>query len=173
MQMYFTLQGTQVYLGATALAVFPMQSGDFTALFDEFKIIGVKTAIFSGFNSHSLSPTNNMPLMFLLNDYDDVNSLTSSGQALEYQNCRTLQLGKGDSVNGITHYIKPKVQIQTYRTALTTGYSAKSNMWIDNEQSDVPHYGQKIWHETLNAQNVDYGRVEFIWTYRILCRSVK
>jgi hypothetical protein len=162
MQMYFTLGGTQVYLGATPLPLFSMNSGDFTALFDEYQIVGVKLTIFSGFNGHSLSPTNNMPLMLVINDYDDLNSMASASVALEYQNCRTIQMGKENTARGISHYIKPKVQIQTYRTLTSTGYSGKSKQWIDNEQSDVPHYGVKIWLATMNAQNIDFGRCEFV-----------
>jgi len=173
MQMYFTLQGTQIYLGATAVSTLNMPYADFTSLFDEYKICSVKMQILTGFNTSTLSATPNFPVCFIINDYDDVNSLTSTAQALEYQNCRTVSLGKDVHAGGIVHTMKPKVQIQTYRTALTTGYSAKSDQWIDNDQSDVPHYGVKLWLDPLYGAGTDFGRVEFIWTYRILCRSVR
>lgn len=173
LQAYFTLAGTQVYLGANPLALSAMAAADFTALFDEYKIIGVRCQIFAGFNSSQLSAAPNLPVLFMIADYDDVNSLVSSASALEYQNCKVVTLGRDSSMSGVQWYCKPKVQIQTYRTAVTTGYSPKPNQWIDNEQTDVPHYGMKFWIDPMANTAYDFGRVEFIWTYRILCRNVR
>lgn len=173
MQMYFTLQGTAVYFGGTPLSTLNMPYADFTSLFDEYKIVSVKTQIFAGFNTSTLNANPNLPVCFIIPDYDDVNALTSTANALEYQSARPVTLGRDTLLGGITHTVKPKVQIQTYRTALTTGYSAKAGQWIDCDQSDVPHYGLKLWLDPLYGGGTDFGRVEFVWTYRILCRSVR
>lgn len=173
LQAYFTLGGTQVYLGGTPLTLSAMNASEFTSLFDEYKIIGVKLQIFAGFNSSSLTAAPNLPCCFMVVDHDDVNAIASSSAALEYQNCKVVTLGRDSMPGGIQLYCKPKVQIQTYRTAITTGYTPKGNQWIDNEQTDVPHYGMKLWLDPLANTAYDFGRVELIWTYRILCRNVK
>lgn len=171
LQAYFTLAGTQFFLGATTSVLAAMGSGDFTALFDEYRIDWVNCQILYGDNSSSLGGTIQFPALHVTNDYNDVDASTIAKQ-LETQNCKSVILGRDSNAKGLNFFIKPKAQVQTYRTAITTGYAPKGNMWISTAQNNVPHYGMKWVYESLLQNNTAIGVCKFIFTYGISCRDV-
>ena len=173
LQFNFALNGVTGYISAVPLATAAMVSADFTNLFDEYKITGIKMNLFTGFDTTTLSAAPNLPVLHIVKDYDDVTALVSVAAAMQYQNCRSISMGASPPPGGVSVFLRPKVQIQTYRTALTTGYSPKAGQWIDNEQVDVPHYGLKMWVDTMVGSNSALGSVVFVFTYYIKCRCVK
>jgi len=169
----FTLGGINQSISGTPLTLSPLTSGDFTALFDEYQIRSVKLQMFTGFDTSTLSASPNLPVFYLIKDYTDSNALSGLAEALQYENVQVVQGGATPPNNGLKWFIRPKVELQTYRTALTTGYSSKANQWISCDQSDVPHYGLKIWVDPMYAGGNDLGRVLFVYTYTIVCRSTR
>jgi len=133
-------------------------SGEFTALFDRYKIDRCVTTfqlvnnpnssvkLNDATNIHNTS--NFYPKMWYIHDYDD--AVAEAIVVLKERvgvKCRILQPNKTIKIT-----TKPAVSIQTYRTALTAGYGPKWNQWIDCAQTDVPHYGLKVAFD-CNAQD--------------------
>lgn len=54
----------------------------------------------------------------------------------------------------VTVFIRPKVLVQMYKTALSTGYGPKRSPAIDTSDLNVPHYGLKY---AIRYPNMDSG----------------
>ena len=134
---------------------------DFTSLYDKFKITGVQVIVSMIANPNALlsAPTvattningagqfvnqqNFYPRLWYVNDYDDAAS-TSINALRERQGVKYKVLKPNAPVK---IFVKPTVLVQTYKTAVTTGYasvegSAGKRMWLDVASGiSVPHYG--------------------------------
>lgn len=84
------------------------------------------------------SGTNWYPTCWSIVDYDD--SASSNIEEMKQRIGVKRQVMKPDKI--IKFVVRPKVQVQVYKTALTTGYAPKS-MFIDMSTRDVSHYGLK------------------------------
>lgn len=121
---------------------------EFTVLFDRYKIdyVVCKFQLITNPdaaylpNSVIANSNNFYPKLWWYVDPDDANPLTLA-QIKERQNvkCRVMRPNQVISVR-----VKPAVLLQTYRTALTTGYAPKYNTFIDCGTVDVPHYALKF-----------------------------
>lgn len=130
-----------------------IQSADFTALFDSYRILKV-TYTFQLINvpesylyanssntSANVNGTNWYPKLWYVTDYDGGSTETlNSIRERQGVKCRILQ---PNSVVKIT--FMPKCRILTYKTTdaagdITEGYGTKS-IKIDMNDTDVPHYG--------------------------------
>jgi len=115
---------------------------DFTALFDQYRILKVKYYVDYFANSSSHASTSggvvnaqDIPRFYIVSDQDDNNALTTVQAALQYQSVKKYNCAKP-----FTHTFDPRVLVQTYRTLTTTGYApAEKPIWIDFAQTDVPH----------------------------------
>lgn len=90
-------------------------------------------------NSGSLVNASNFyPTVWSIADYDDNASMNISEmkERIGVKN-RILMPNKK-----MKFVVTPKVLVQTYRTALTTGYAPRS-LFIDMTNQDIPHYGLK------------------------------
>lgn len=111
---------------------------EFSNLFDEFMILGVKIKFIPSVTGADANPTSSivtMPNLFTCIDYDSAQTPTLS-EILQYPN---VKITKASSIH--SRYFKPHVAYLTYKTALTSGYGSKTNVWVDFENPDVPHYG--------------------------------
>lgn len=54
----------------------------------------------------------------------------------------------------VSIFIKPKVLVQMYKTALSTGYGPRRSPAIDTNDANVPHYGLKY---AIRYPNLDAG----------------
>jgi len=121
---------------------------EFTVLFDRYRIDCVicKFQLITNPdasylpNSTVANSNNFYPKLWWYVDPDDANPLTLS-QIKERQNvkCRVMRPNSVISVR-----VRPAVLLQTYRTALTTGYAPKYKTFIDCGTPDVPHYALKF-----------------------------
>lgn len=84
------------------------------------------------------SGTNWYPTCWSIADYDD--STTTNIEEMKQRIGVKRQVMKPDKI--MKFVVRPKVQVQVYKTALTTGYAPKS-MYIDMSTRDVQHYGLK------------------------------
>lgn len=123
--------------------------GEFTVLFDRYCINRV-TLTFQLVNNPDagtamnlttpLNSLNYYPKIWYVYDSDDANPLTLSQiKERESVKCRILRPNAVVKIN-----VRPAVLLQTYRTALTTGYAPKWGQYIDCGQPEVPHYGLKF-----------------------------
>lgn len=158
-----------------ALSQLPNVS-DFTTLFDQYKLTGVKMTLTPACSEGILSPLTGtaQPLGFsrvhTVIDYDDSAAPTSEDQLLEYGSHKSTAPFQIHS-----RYIKPKILQEVYRSSLTTAYSPKSNQYLDTSYTDVPHLGMKLW---ISAPNTNAGTAQSI-TYKVYqtmyftCKNVR
>jgi len=135
---------------------------EFTTLFDQYKILKVvfKLQLINNpdaaypINTNASSATANsvnwFPKFWYIRDYDSGSSETISSMK-ERQGAKffILRPNKEYSVA-----LKPLVQVQTYKTSVSTGYAPK-RLWLDIADATVPHYGLKTVMDTLGVDPVD------------------
>jgi hypothetical protein len=149
---------------------------EFTSLFDQYRITKVEcffhlqsnpnSDLF--INSNTLANQSNFyPKLWVVYDDDDANSVTLS-QIKERANVKCWIMEPNKMKKFV---IKPKVLIQTYGTALTTGYEPKASCWCDMANFGVKHYGLKavLDCETVVPSTAFYVRVDY--RYHFECKT--
>lgn len=120
-------------------------SSEFTALYDQYQIKGVKVEIIPKFTqmdgltgSSPGVPASSMQLPNIASvlDYDGIGTFNTMDVLCEYQN---LKMTRGNRVH--KRYFKPAVQSAVYQGLASTGYNPKKNVWLDCNNASVPHYG--------------------------------
>lgn len=136
---------------------------DFTNLYDQFMISHAQIHVtlitnpnaaypINGTSSSAvINPTNWYPKLWYVYDSDDATSLSldviRERQGVKY---RSLQPNKTLVIN-----VKPRMLVQTYRTATSTGYAPK-RMFLDVATGqNVPHYGLKFVIDTMGLNPQD------------------
>lgn len=89
-------------------------------------------------NSATTAAANWYPTVWSINDYDD-NAPENISEMKERIGVKNRILYPNKKMKFV---VRPKVLVQTYRTALTTGYAPKS-LFVDMATQDIPHYGLK------------------------------
>lgn len=131
-------------------------ASEFTALFDQYKIMKVKLD-FIPFGDNVNLPISTMsganalvspggPLITAI-DYDDSNVPTAASDLLQYQASRVVPVPKRLKMT-----LRPKFAIEVYRSTVATGYGARSG-WLDCANPDIPHYGVKYYMNAPSALN--------------------
>lgn len=149
---------------------------EFTALFDEYKILNAKIKMmFTNNNSSVNSPSTALPEFLAITDQDDSTPPADIYAVMQYQKIQIKQLGQANDPLKRTVYPKPLVQ--TYRTSVTTGYSTPpAPIWIDVNQADVPHYGCKMVFNNINNQtavDTKLGKIDIYCTQRFVMKTVR
>lgn len=120
---------------------------EFTALFDMYRINGVKVRFMPRANSSEAGTNQGLVKFFTVVDYDDVSVPTSISQLLQYENVKITNTARDH-----TRYFKPKIAAQVFQNAVGTGYAPRSG-WIDCDNPTVEHYGLKWALQQLPAGN--------------------
>lgn len=143
---------------------------EFTALFDEYRINGIRFEIVPLFTSDDLNPASTfltLPNMHTVIDYDDSTTPADLNEMLQYPN-RRMTRGNVKHVR----YWKPKIASTVWNAGVASGYGA-TRMWIDCSNPGVSHYGLK-WATDGNfgtgSQSITYKT--YITMY-IACRGVR
>lgn len=118
---------------------------DFTDLFDRYKITGVKLKFLYQNNMSGIPGTGAtapLPRITYAFDGDDQaapsNRLTVAVKG--YAKERVLNGNRNFSV-----FLRPRIDKLVYQAGLTSAYSSERVCWLDAANSNVPHYGMKIW----------------------------
>jgi hypothetical protein len=162
-------------------------ASEFDVLYDRFMITAVVVKIrivnnpdnTMALNNSGVNPltgtrwvsTNWYPRLFYCKDYDD-NSAETLAQLRERAKTKMVVL-KPNMYHKIV--IRPAALVQTYYTALGSGYAPKWKQWIDMAQKDLPHYGLK-YNIDCSGQNPDDNqpfKVEFEKQYFFKCKDVR
>lgn len=144
---------------------------DFTSLFDSYKITHAQFKFTPHFNVGQvpLGPQNTqVARIATVIDQDDDSAPTGYQQLLQYSSLEESMLDRERIRN-----FKPRVSMQAYRTATTTGYNTPDDaVWIDAAQTDVPHYCGKglIMDTTASADNP--RTLTILCTIWITCKGV-
>lgn len=151
-----TTTGGLVVAYTFALTDLP-NSGEYTALYDQYKITGIKLAIIWRSSNLSMIETNNtqgvgMPYMYYVVDRDDA-TVTSISDMREFSKAKRFEFDTGKRVCNI--FFKPNTLVETYLSAVTTGYQVQFDRWIDMSQPALPFWGFKAAIQVpLNAPSV-------------------
>lgn len=143
-----------------------------TTVIVKFQLISNPDANYFPGNNTTANADNWYPKLWYYPDYDDNTAPTSLDEVKQNARAKHFVLKPNRE---FTVKVKPAVNIQTYRTETTTGYSPKWNQWIDIAQVNVPHYGLKYWIDlngitALSAQQMNV-RVERL--YYFVCKDVR
>lgn len=132
---------------------------EFTQLFDQYMILKVVVKIQMITNPDGFSYTNSVtgptqnnffPKIWYIRDYDGGASETLS--TIKERTGVSYIIPKPNKVYSIV--LKPLPLVQTYLTALSTGYAPK-RLWIDIAAPTVPHYGLKTVIDCLGMDPAD------------------
>lgn len=115
---------------------------EFGALYDQFRMDWVTIWAYPSQNSaEAAAAAVYIPTLFSYVDKDDATAPASLDEVLERGNKMSHYMDKGQKVASF----RPHVDVEVYKSALTTGYASKAGLWIDN--FDIPHFGWKAWLE--------------------------
>jgi len=126
------------FAAAYALNSIPNHA-EFTALYDQYKITGVKVKYLPRGNSSDVNSGNQLSSLFTVIDTDDSQVPTSIDQLTQYQSVKMCR-----SSQSLTRYWKPKFNLAAVNTILG-GTVGKMNTtgWIDVTDDTVQHFGMK------------------------------
>lgn len=152
-------------------------AGDFTALFDRYKIVGVKlNFMYQSTSSDGSAPVSNvMPVINVAFDGDDSTLPTSQVEVQQKGYCKTHMLNPNLPFKT---YWTPRVDKVIYQEGVSPAYSTERACWIDCNNSTVPHYGMKAWvtswpYDLTIAGNRQpaWGELSIQPTYYIACKD--
>jgi len=111
---------------------------EFTALFDQYRIVRVETTFMPTITS--LSALGSFTNSYLLTaiDYDDANAYSSLNDAIQVATASITPLTKS-----VTRGFAPRVALAAYSGAFTSYAQAPPGQWIDCASPGVQHYGLK------------------------------
>jgi len=126
------------------------QFSNFAAVFDQYMIEAVEIWInpYGGATVAGYNPGGTPVRWFSVTDYDDANNLSTTAQAMQYQNCMSSSCQQG-------HYrrLKPHMAVATYGGGVFTQFKNVSASWIDCASTTAEHYGIKIIVDPTGSNN--------------------
>lgn len=111
---------------------------DFTALFDQYKLLKVVYTFRPNQNASLTANATRIVSIRCAEDPDGGGTLT--WEQLGEQRHKDIYLNR---VRSVVMY-KPSVQQEIYRGPATTAYAPKNKQWLDMALTDIPHYSMKI-----------------------------
>lgn len=118
---------------------------EFTGLYDQYCIKGVKVTLIPRFTELSLGAAQIGNVWSVL-DYDDNATPATVSQLLQYQNLKRTQMNKIHS-----RYLKPAISQATFAPAGVVAYTVAKNKWIDVTYDTTTHFGVKLWFDGIPA----------------------
>lgn len=147
-----------------------LQYGDLVALYDRYKISGIKVRIIPLSNVASVNGQGLIPTMVYNVDYDDSLTPTSDTDVRVKAGAREVRLDKPRTI-----YIKPKIADAILGASAGTAYSVPKNApYINMSYADVPHFGLKMYFRDVNlmASGSSINTCfRFETTYYIACKD--
>lgn len=139
-----TTSGALLVAYSFALSDLP-NSGEFTALYDQYKITGIKLDFIWRSTNISQVETQNTqqqgaPYMYYVIDHDDSTAATVN-ELREFAKAKRFIFDTGKRTCSV--YFKPCTLVENYLTAVTTGYSPRFDSWIDAGNPSMPYFGFK------------------------------
>jgi hypothetical protein len=144
---------------------------DFTNLYDEYKITGVKTTFSFSNNSSDMTNLNatGIPEIYTACDWDDGVPVTAISDLTQYQSFKHRRLDKDVSV-----FTRPRAQCMLYEGLASTAYGTYYG-WVDCNDDMTPHYGLKYIIQSAASSNSErtIGTLTIVHTFYIKCRGAR
>lgn len=131
--------------------------GEFTSLFDKYRIKAVQVKIVpvvSAYDINAPATAAFRPNIHSAIDYNDSTNPGSITDLFQYDNYR---MTPGDRTH--SRYFAPRVAQEVYRSAVSTNYAMlDKNVWLDCTAggTDVPHFALKVCIDSVPGLPVDY-----------------
>jgi len=133
------------------------QFASYSALFDQYRFDRIRLRfLFRGTagvtNQNSSSPNTLLPLMYVVIDFDDANTLADKNAAREYDNCQIVRSGESLELDFV-----PSFAPATYAGGAFTGYGVvpSPSMWLDIASSGILQYGVKAIIDPLTTASTE------------------
>lgn len=138
-----TLDGSVKYLGLQFQLNQLPNNTEFD-LYDQYRIRYVKVMFTSNTQPVNNNSTSNQvaPQLITAVDYDDATTPTSLDNLYNYNNCK-IHGALTPMIPYFARSVKPMVA-QAVFAGVTSGYSPRSDVWLDTAKKDIPHYGIKV-----------------------------
>lgn len=146
-------------------------SSEFTALFDQYYIAGVKVSITYNYNTEGINNIGSMnPRIYYSPDYDDADVPPNEDSLRNRNSTKSWTFGTNKP---LVIYIKPRKAIQTYEGNITSGYSPMRG-WVDSRNSAAEHYGMKYWLKNVKLSPTQENQIQFTFdtTYYLKFKGV-
>jgi hypothetical protein len=120
---------------------------EFTSLYDQYKICGVKVELYPRYDTATQTPgligtspdtSYQQTRVFSVLDYDDSSTFTTMDTLMQYQNIK-----ETSSVQKHVRFLKPKYANRIFATGVSDGFKPGSG-FIDCTYNNVEHYGVKF-----------------------------
>lgn len=137
---------------------------EFTALYDSYKICGIKKKFVFSKTSADVDgdATNELPVLVTINDYNDKVLLSSEAIALQYPSYKARRLDKV-----VSRYYKPSICLTE---ASKSGLMSTKSRWLSTANPDVEHFGLKWAIETMgDTSQKNLGHLRVYTTFYIAC----
>lgn len=127
----------------------------------EFRYKGAETPAYTTING--TGTTNNEiineinPVLYFKVDHNDVNADTL---AVMKESLRTREHQLSNNKPNFTITLKPAVQAEAYKTAISTAYRPKWGQWLSTLDDTVPHYGLKVYAVAGAGNAPTMGKIE-------------
>ena len=108
------------------------------------------------------------PILYFKVDHNDI-AADSLNDMKESMKTREHQF-TNDKPN-FTISLKPAVQTEAYKSAITTTYIPKWGQWLSTADGSVPHYGLKAYCVAGMSNNPNMGKIEVQYKIYFTCKN--
>lgn len=145
-----------------------INASEFSALFDQYRITGLKLNFYMVRNLGNAAVVNGIrPRMYIVTDYDTSTSPASFDELREYSNCRVHQF---DEAKPFSYFLRPKILAEVYRTAVSTGTAPRRPPWVSTTHLDLQHFGVRLGIENILDTDVS---IVIEPTFYFGCKNVR
>lgn len=147
---------------------------ELTALYDQYKITGIKAQFFPRTNSLSqdvlVGTMTECPGLVTIVDIDDATAPADWTEICQYQGAKFHAFSKP-----FTLFFRPKVATAAYGAGAFTSYTSGTSPWIDAASPSVVYYGLKIGsfpYAIGNNTTIDPAW-DIVYTFYVKCKGVR
>lgn len=146
-------------------------NSEFAALYDSYRLNGVKISIkmisnpdasYAAGNTPVNQYTNYYPTLWYVRDYDDV-ALMTLEQIREYKAVKHVTLRPNKEISIM---VKPRVLRQVFNSSTNAGYEIALPKFIDMANNALPHYGLKMVLD-FEGTSIPINTVTNQWRFRV------
>ena len=138
----------------------------------EFRYKGAETPAYTTINGTSVQNNEIIneinPVLYFKVDHNDINADSLS---VMKESMKTREHQFTNSKPNFTITLKPAIQAEAYKTAISTGYMPKWGQWLSTLDDTIPHYGLKVYCVAGAGNSPNMGKVEVQTKIYFSCKS--
>lgn len=177
----FDLSGMKFWVGGSYYGGVAISgSSEFQALFDTYKINAVKMKIFFAHNFSNVNTVATcLPIIHVVNDFDDSTENLTIPQVQEKSGCRIMQFDATNS-NGFNHYVKPSCRQVVSQIdgagaeSVSSAGTAFGSQWLDCANNNIIHSGTKlVYNNQGRTATTDIGNITIYFDIEYCFKGVR